>query len=195
MLAASMCTNHFSWFVYFLTFWGVIVTFFSTIMSAKAASHNGYSPRDQKRLNDIAVASLECAHCLNLLITPLFWIILAPGIFPTLKWHGMDLFMRLHMTTLHSVPIITSTINIVLTDMKLVPEHWTRMVWMGVIYMFCNGFGTYMTGRSLYPIVDWKNIPLTVFLWILTAFIQAGLYRIAAYFINKLPRSFQGLPK
>ena len=67
--------------------------------------------------------------------------------------------MRIHMTTLHSFPIICSTLNIVLTDMKLVPEHWTRMVWMGVLYMFANALGCYIMGHPEYPIADWVNIP------------------------------------
>ena len=96
---------------------------------------------------------------MNLVITPLFWIILAPMVFPTLKWTGLDLFMRCHMTTLHSFPIICSTLNIVLTDMKLVPEHWKRMVGLGVIYVFANGLGCYMMGHPEYPIADWVNIP------------------------------------
>jgi hypothetical protein len=92
-------------------------------------------------------------------------------IFPSLGWHGADLFMRIHMTTLHSLPIITSTINIVLTDMKLVEQHWTRMVWMGVIYMFFNALGTHEMGRPCYPIADWKNIPETVILYTIMALV------------------------
>ena len=173
VMAASISTNRLSWFFYYFTFWGFLMTFASSIVTFKAAYSKNYDPKhpESPYLNKMAVFLLEASHCMNLVITPLFWLILAPYIFPYLKWTGIDLFMRCHMTTLHSFPIICSTLNIVLTDMKLVPEHWTRMVLMGVVYMFANGLGTYMTGHSLYPIADWVNIPQTAFLYILLAFV------------------------
>jgi hypothetical protein len=50
----------------------------------------------------------------------MFWIILAPGIFENLDYSNpVDIFLAIHMITLHSVPIISSTLNIALTDMVL----------------------------------------------------------------------------
>ena len=79
----------------------------------------------------------------------------------------MDLFLRLHLTTLHAVPLLFSTLNIVVTDMKFEVSDWKKMVFMGFQYLIANGIGTYVQGKPLYPIVDWKNIPLTVFLFVL----------------------------
>jgi hypothetical protein len=50
----------------------------------------------------------------------MFWILLAPNIFPGLDYSNpIDIFFAIHMITLHTVPIISSTINIALTDMVL----------------------------------------------------------------------------
>ena len=100
-----------------------------------------------------------------MIITPLFWIVLAPMIFPNLGWKGLDLYLRIHMVTLHSFPLIFSTVNIVMTDMKLDPNDWKKMVFMGCQYGLANGIGTYMTKNPIYPIVDWKSVPQTAFLF------------------------------
>ena len=149
MFAASMATNPFVGFFYYLTFWGFIASFVSILASFKATHYPEWIK--------FAYYSSELAHTLNLIITPLFWIVLAPEIFPTLKWSGIDLFLRVHLTTLHSVPLIGTTINIVLTDMRLQTAHWKYGFVMGLCYMVANGIGTYATGKPLYPIVDWKD--------------------------------------
>lgn len=123
-----------------------------------------------------AYYSTEMSHCLNMVITPLFWFILEPMIFPHLKWHGMDLVIRVHYSMVHALPIISSTINIVLTDIHLQRTHWTYCFVMGIAYMGANGLGTYEEGKPLYPIVDWKNPAETAFLFILMAAVQSGLF-------------------
>lgn len=55
--------------------------------------------------------------------------------------------------------------------------------------MVANGIGTYEMGHPMYPIVDWSNIPLTVFLFMMQAFVMAGLHYMAATLINMLPRN------
>ena len=115
MLAACIATNEFLWFFWFYTFWGYLTSMFAILASVKAAA---YPDSDFWRVS--ATYTNQWGQCMNLLITPLFWLVLAPYIFPNLKWHGLDLFMRLHMTTLHAVPFISLTINHALTDIKLI---------------------------------------------------------------------------
>lgn len=173
MFAATISTNGIVWFFYYLTFWGFVLTFVSIVATTKAVHY----PEWVK----FAYYSTEMAHTLNLIIVPLFWIFMAPYIFPALKWSGHDLFERIHMTTLHSVPMIGSTANIILTDIDLQASHYKYGFIMGVSYMFFNAMGTYEAGINLYPIVDWKNKPETVFLFIVMAAVQSGLFYGFAY--------------
>ena len=58
----------------------------------------------------------------------IFWVGLAPYIFPNLGWTGHDLYMRFHMVTLHCIPFFQTTFNTMLTDMELVVEDWTMVI-------------------------------------------------------------------
>ena len=90
----------------------------------------------------------------------MFWIILAPSIFSNLDYtKPVDIFLAIHMATLHSVPIISSTINIALTDMVLLKQDTKWMFFIGIFYMIANAMGTIYNGKPIYPIVDWVNIP------------------------------------
>lgn len=181
MFAATISTNGIVWFFYYLTFWGFVMTFVSIVASTKAVHY----PEWVK----FAYYSTEMAHTCNLIIVPLFWIFLAPAIFPQLSWKGHDLFERVHMTTLHSVPMIGSLTNIVLTDIELQTSHYKYSFIMGVVYLFANAMGSYEAGMGLYPIVDWKNKPETAALFVVMALIQSGLYYGFAYLQNNyLPR-------
>ena len=81
-----------------------------------------------------------------MVITPLFWIVLAPGLFPSLGWHGLDLVMRCHLTTLHTLPLLFSTLNIIVTNMKFEVSFWPKIVFMGFQYMIANAIGVYNLG-------------------------------------------------
>jgi hypothetical protein len=56
--------------------WGIGITFFSLLFSSLAP----YIPS----LQSIAVISVEMAMGFNILITPIFWIFLAPGFLPNI---------------------------------------------------------------------------------------------------------------
>merc|ERR1712098_287238 len=102
----------------------------------------------------------ECAQCLNLIITPCFWIILGPLIFPKLDFSKIGIFIGLHMFILHAFPIVTTTLNIWYTDMKIFKADWKLMIPLGFFYMYANALGTYDMGHVIYPIIDWQNIPV-----------------------------------
>ena len=90
----------------------------------------------------------------------------------------------------HTLPIVSSTINIVLTDIELQRSHWKYCFVMGIAYMGANGLGTYNEGRPLYPVVDWKNPAETAFLFVVMAAAQSGLYYGFCVLMKKyLPRN------
>jgi len=63
-----------SMLIFYLTEWGVWISFFGHVASLKATKFDFW----QKP----AVILLEMATCLDLIIVPIFWIGLAPMIFP-----------------------------------------------------------------------------------------------------------------
>jgi len=109
MLAASLATNDLNWFLVFYTFWSYFISLFAIFFTVKAVKHWEYQWW--------AAVGMELAMGIDLVCTPGYWILFGPGM-KNYGWKGMDLFLRLHMTTLHSVPLIGTLLNLILTDMN-----------------------------------------------------------------------------
>lgn len=178
MMYNSLTTNEPLWFFYYLTHWGVILTMFS-VWATYRASH-------QKQWQTTAMISTQCATGLNLLIMVCFWCLLAPYIFPNLGWTGHDLYMRIHMITLHFIPFIQTTVNTMITDIKMVQEDWPFMMFLGVFYMFANWLGRLDTGVAIYPVVDWEDPVFSVAGWTFLASVMSVLYYFWAKFHNSV---------
>mmetsp|Transcript_13545 Transcript_13545/g.23057 ORF Transcript_13545/g.23057 Transcript_13545/m.23057 type:complete len:117 (-) Transcript_13545:65-415(-) len=109
-------------------------------------------------------------------------------IYPYLPWDFIGIYTRVRMFTLHALPIFFSLSNIHLSDMKLVESDSKKVFYFGMAYLVANGIGTYETGAPIYPVADWKSIPLTFFLYTLNAVLMAVFFKYAAKFVNnKLP--------
>ena len=111
---------------------------------------------------------------------------LAPILFPKLGWEGYDLVMRIRLVLIHVIPIATTTLNILLTDMKLLSKDCTLVFAMGIFYTVANAFGTYCQGHEVYPIADWKDPVKTTGLYVAVAAAMTMFYyifaRITEYF-------------
>jgi len=114
-----------------------------------------------------AAITQEVVMGFNIVITILFWVVLAPLVFKDLSWHGYDLFLRSRMTFLHIMPLVSSIVNLVMTDMRFLKKDWKYVFMCGVLYIPANGLGTWVAGHPLYPIVDWKNPLETVILFLI----------------------------
>jgi len=51
--------------------------------------------------------------------------------------------MRIRLILIHVIPIATTTLNIALTDMKLLSKDWTMVLKVGILYLFMNALGTF----------------------------------------------------
>jgi len=60
--------------------------------------------------------------------------------------------------------------------MELVKGDWPMIAGVGILYMFANGLGKLDCGVYIYPILDWENIPFTVFGWTCMALMMSGLF-------------------
>ena len=55
----------------------------------------------------------------------------------------------------------------------------------GLVYIFANYLGTIVEGAPMYPYADWKNVPLTIFLYFFLACLQTYAYMKICAYINK----------
>ena len=91
--------NEFIWIPMFFTFWGYFISFLSVFASMKASLYYEWQV--------FACVTTEIGHALNLIIMPLFWGLLWPGI-AKMGWHKDTWQLMMHMITLHSVPFISN---------------------------------------------------------------------------------------
>uniref|UniRef100_A0A7S3N1L1 Uncharacterized protein n=1 Tax=Strombidium inclinatum TaxID=197538 RepID=A0A7S3N1L1_9SPIT len=141
---------------------------------------------DQKEWRYWAQISLELANSLNILITTLFWTLLAPQLFPHLHWHGKDLIVIFHLTVIHSLPLISSLTSFYLTDVEYVQKDWKTVGIVGSAYMIANYMGQEAMGAPLYPpFLDWTKPVLTFFLFCL----MTVIYLVIFHYLAKIKAS------
>ena len=149
LLISSIQTSDLCYFFYYESYWGYLITFFSLIASS-CAVHN------PKRWQKIAVRASEMAMAFNLVITPVFWYWEKP-IFEGLAWSGWDLYLRTIYAAHHTLPIISSVTDLVLTKQYFLKKDWTLIFGACLFYIFANALGTYNTGQPIYPGIDWTD--------------------------------------
>lgn len=177
MLTSTFMLNEMLWIPLYFTFWGYFISMFSVFASMKAATYYEWQWW--------ACVLTEVAHSLNIIILPLFWGLLWPGIAP-MGWHWNTWQLMMHMITLHSVPFISTTINITLTDMKLLRDDWSKVVKAGLCYFATNFVGQFIFGQALYPDqTDWVAIPGPTLLFGLGSItLTTGAYYLTTYLVD-----------
>jgi len=157
-LSTELAWNKPTDFVFYYTSWGMMWTNAALLSSIKAVKYPSW--------HTAACIINQISHCLNMIITILFWVCLAPGIYKNLDWHKpTDVFVGFYMFFLHVQPFVFTTINIAITDIQFVQKDYRCMFVAGMVYLFCNLAGTIDYGTPIYPIADWSNPALTFFLY------------------------------
>ena len=144
---------------YYESEWGFIITMVHMGFVMMAA--------ENKSWNKLAIVSGEIALGFDLIIEPLFWKEIAPVVFPDMKWHGLDLYYRIEMPFVHSIPLISMIINIAITDMVFLKKDWRMCFASGVLYIGADYLGFRMEGHPMYPVVDWTNPAKTIGIFML----------------------------
>ena len=104
---------------------------------------------------------MEVAVGMNTVAVLLFWIVLAPMLFPTIDWSDfMSAWSGVRLITLHTVPAIATFTNLILSEVTMVPSDWKKVAAFGASYQVANYIATQDLG-PIYPYLDWKNVPLT----------------------------------
>ena len=168
--------NEMAWIPLFFTFWGYFISMFSVFATMKAATYYEWQIA--------ACVSTEIGHSLNLAIMPLFWGLLWPGI-AQMGWHWNTWQIMMHMVTLHSVPFISTTINIAVTDMKILRKDTTKVLIAGYAYMFTNLFGQFYYGQPCYAFTDWVSSPLgTISFCVIAITVVSFFYWCSTYLVD-----------
>ena len=154
---------------YYESEWGIGITFFSLLFSTLAPL--------SEWLQTLAVVSSELAMGFNIVITPIFWLILAPMIFPHIDYSTSEgKYTAFEMCFVHGVPICVTTFELLVTDMVFLHRDSWICAGAGVAYTFFNLAGVInLPGHMIYPILDWKHPFLTFIGYLLQAPVLYGI--------------------
>ena len=112
----------------------------------------------------------------NIVITPIFWLILAPMIFPNIDYStGAGKWEAFEMGFVHGAPIIVSTFELLATDMVFLHRDSWICFCAGIVYAVFNLWGSVNLKKGIYPILDWSNPVLTLIGYLMQAPVLYGI--------------------
>ena len=77
----------------------------------------------------------EIAVGMNAVTVILFWVVLAPYLFPLIHWNEfISAWMGFRDITMHTVPFLTTYANLILSDITMIPSDWKMVAAIGVVY-------------------------------------------------------------
>ena len=165
-------------FVYYLSQWGCLFSFFSVIASMKAVTKGG-------EWQSIAVIAMELAISLNFIITPVGWMWICTYQYFDPEWPGWAPKWRPIFTIDHTIPILTVASNLYLTDMVTLKKDTKLVFFMGMVYMVVNCIAQFDKGTPIYAMANW-NSPISAIIGL--TFVAACLSMVnyaGALFLQK----------
>jgi hypothetical protein len=174
----SLATTEVTWFFYYFTYWGFMANLISLFSSMRAASC-------PKQWQQVAVVSTQISLSMNLILTLLFWGMMAPKVFNDLKWDGIDFYLRFQLFTLHTLPLFTTVVNVLFTDITFLKKDWKIIMLVGSSYSVANCIGCLALGHALYPVVDWQIPSVSIIIFTFIAAIMSSVHLLASYLTQR----------
>ena len=125
---------------------------------------------------------------MNLIVVLLFWTCVAPELFKHLSWHGLELFEAVRMVTTHTVPFITTCLQLIFTDVTLRRSDFKPIFFFAWSYTIANYIGFKNMGIPLYPIVTWESIPFTCACFFGMALLMSGTFYVHAIITERVSK-------
>ena len=149
--------------LYYESEWGFWITLITLILQLAAPYKYGY----QKA----AVIGTELAMALNICIMIMFWTVVGP-----IYYENWDEYMStaegrmeiFELTFVHTVPMIISIIQVIVTDMVWLKKDSIYAGLAGIVYIFFNLAGGTVHGIPMYDYagLNWKNFWVTFLVYI-----------------------------
>ena len=136
MLATTIATSDLVWLAEYETYWSFSLSWITLLATIKSSIQGQNSSWFK-----FACIFSQVSFSLNVMATILFWILLAPLIFPAYPHNWWGNWQRLRMVTLHTVPFLSSLINMVLSKVQFIEDDWKLCFYAGLIYIPFNFLG------------------------------------------------------
>lgn len=179
-LASTLVISEWIWFIEYETYWSFHLSWISLMAVGKATILGQNSPWFK-----FACITQEILFGFNATADLLFWIVLAPIVFPEMPNTPSGWFGCCRLVFLHLTPVVSTIVNLTLTDMSFQMSHWKFVFGTAILYIPFNAYGTWLQGAALYPVVDWKNPLETIALFVLQACVMTGFFCLAAHLTKR----------
>lgn len=177
------------WALAFYSLWGSGTAFMALISSTIAMDTEGWFK--------FAFIMTEISYAVNVIVVIIFWTVLWPMTLSQAEMMDNEMekaFLIWYQGLIHAIPMITTVLDLYMTDMALEKSHWwIAFLTMFPFYMICNWVGAMTMGGlngkigNIYGVEQWDtNIPLTIFLFFLLSCIQAAIFYGSAACIDKI---------
>ena len=181
----------------FYSIWGQTFAFLAHLSAILAMDYESWFK--------FAYITTEISYSVNFVIVLIFWFDLWPMMMGMIEegtghFAGMDNTMitvaLIYSGLQHAVPFITTVFDLATTDMALEKSHWWILFLVACpFYMVFNWWGAMNLGSvrvigekgTIYGFERWgTNIPLTMFMFVIFGFLQAGIHWGTAALIDKI---------
>lgn len=178
-LVMGLCSFEVLWFFYFFSFWGFLANLISLVASMQ-------SVQKPEVFQQIAVVSTEISFSMNFVISLIFWVSMASCVFKDLdEWTGINIFLRIYVFVLHTLPLASTSINLYLTDITFYKQDWKIVLIVGLSYMIANCIGCVVLGHRLYPGVDWDVPILSIMIFTSISGLMSAVHFGVSHLISK----------
>ena len=131
-------------FWYYESSWGMLASTISLTLTILAADH--------KLCQRIAVIIFELATCMDVIIFPVFNILLAPMIFPNMPHStGIEKLFYARMFLIHFVPGVFTFLNLYLSDVSFPKQDIYHIAMFCVMYGWANSTGVMYQNSMIEP--------------------------------------------
>jgi len=169
--------------MHFLPFtrWGAMAVQIQLILSIYIGS---LKTKPTPKLLKITAIITEMCLSSQILIVGIYWTLLHDFVMQSIV-HLNDQWVEFLFVYVHVWPGVAILLNVVFSDLRLIPSHSRYMIPVGLLYLIVNFVGTIIREEPVYPFLTWKDYKSPIISVVLVASGKVN-YDIVCWIINKV---------
>jgi hypothetical protein len=97
---------------------------------------------------------MEIAMALTVLSAILYWSVVYDDMRKLFKWSNFyDRQFQLFLTLLHIMPLLSTVINYLISDVEFLKRDVTAIILVGMLYLGLNAIVSKLAGWHIYPML------------------------------------------
>jgi hypothetical protein len=146
------------------------------------------SSRHNNVLREWALIFMELAFTLTVLSAILYWNAFYDDMMKLYKWGNYyDGQFMMFLTFLHIVPIVSTLINYLLSDVEFLKKDVTYVILLGLLYIGINFIVSKFASWHIYPFLTWVDIN-SVIAAIIFILLLVGIFYVLVMITALIPR-------